>query len=479
MIWSLLKIVLFVLAVAAVSFLVALLAETGSDITIVVSDWEIAASPVTLAVAVILFLAALWLIFFLVGLALAFLHFIAGDETALTRYLNRNRVQRGYEALASGLVALASGDPKLAQAKAARAEKLLRRPELTGIVAAQSAERSGDTDRAVSHYKELLTHDETRLAGISGLLRQKINEGDLPTALKLAEKAFAINPRNEDVQDALLKLQSSEEDWEGAASTLAAKSRYGRMPKDVYNRRNAILSYVIGQEKIAAGNKREGEDLVLSANKDCPALVPAAVAAARIKIENGERRAANRIVRKAWTSGAHPDLAAAFAAIEPDESSAERRSRFVKLLGKLREDPESRMIMAEILIADEDFPEARREIGRLADDDPTVRSLAIMAAIERGSGSDDSIVRGWLTRAVSAPRGKQWICGSCQQVHSVWKPLCQKCEAFDSLEWTATEGDERMHTSSVGMLPLVVAVPELSETGMDSEPEGVEEENAI
>ena len=464
MIWSMLKIILFVIAVALLSILVAMLAETGSDVTINLANREITMSAVTFGVGILLLFPAFWLIFFLLGLARAFFRFIVGDETALSRYLNKNREQRGFEALAGGLTALASGDSKLAMAKAGRAEKLLRRPELTGILSAQAAEKSGEPAKALSHYKALLKHDETRFAGLTGLLRHKIREGDLETGLKLAEKAFAINPRHAEVQDTLLRLQLAEEDWAGTALTLGAKVRSGKLPKDVYNRRNAILNFVKGQEAISEGRSEEGESLVLTANKDCPALVPAAVMASGIKCKRGEFKAATRIITKAWNQGSHPDLAAAFAEIAPEETASTRRTRFVKLLGKRREDPESRMIMSEILVADEDFPEARREIGRLAEENPTVRSLVIMAAIERGSGADDTVVRGWLTRAVSASRGKQWVCEACQHVHTEWKPLCENCEAFDSLGWKEIDGSERMHTSSVGMLPLVVSTPQANDT---------------
>ena len=460
MIWSMLKIVLFVFAVAVLSYLAAVLADTGSDVRFIVADMEIAMSPITLAVGVLLLFPAFWLFFFLAGLAQASLRFLVGDETALSRYLNKNRERRGFEALAAGLVALASGDPKLAQAKAGRAEKLLGRPELTGILSAQAAEGSGEPAKALTHYKTLLQHDETRFAGLAGLLRHKINEGDTETALKLAEKAFTINPKHAEVQDTLLRLQSTEEDWTGAARTLAAKHRSGELPKDVYRRRNAILNFVNGREMLADGRTEEGERLVLAANRSCPELVPAAVMASRIRCGHGDRRAAVRIVRNAWNQGTHPDLAAAFAEIEPDETTAARRSRFLKLLGKRRDEPEARMIMAEILVADEDFPEARREIGKLAEDKPTVRSLVLMAAIERGSGAEDAVVRGWLTRAVSASRGRQWVCGACQHLHSEWKPLCENCEAFDSLGWKEVDGAERMHTSSVGILPLMVTSPE-------------------
>jgi HemY protein len=41
---------------------------------------------------------------------IALLRFINGDETALSRYFDRNRERRGFEALSDGLMALASGE---------------------------------------------------------------------------------------------------------------------------------------------------------------------------------------------------------------------------------------------------------------------------------------------------------------------------------------------------------------------------------
>ena len=49
---------------------------------------------------------------------IALLRFINGDETALSRYFDRNRERRGFEALSDGLMALASGEGRDAMAKA-------------------------------------------------------------------------------------------------------------------------------------------------------------------------------------------------------------------------------------------------------------------------------------------------------------------------------------------------------------------------
>ena len=47
-------------------------------------------------------------------------------------------------------------------------------------------------------------------------MKQKLSEGDTETARQLAEKALALRPKHEEVQDTLLKLQAQAEDWAGA-----------------------------------------------------------------------------------------------------------------------------------------------------------------------------------------------------------------------------------------------------------------------
>ena len=71
---------------------------------------------------------------------------------------------------------------------------------------------------------------------------------------------------------------------------------------------------------------------------------------------------------------------------------------------------ETKTMMAEMYLQAEDFPNARRSLGDAYEKAPNVRTLTIIAAIEKGEGADDSIIRKWLTKALSAPRGPQWVC---------------------------------------------------------------------
>ncbi|WP_150122083.1 tetratricopeptide repeat protein, partial [Sulfitobacter sp. HI0129] len=122
--------------------------------------------------------------------------------------------------------------------------------------------------------------------------------------------------------------------------------------------------------------------------------------------------------------------------------------------------PETRMLLAELHVAAEDFPQARRSLGDLVESEPTARSVTLMAAIERGEGASDSVVKGWLTRALTVPRGPQWICENCQHIHASWQPVCNNCGSFDTLEWKTPPMSEVAMPGGVQMLPLIVGTTE-------------------
>ena len=459
MLWSLLKIILFVAIVALVTLGAGLLLEQGGVLRLAVGGWEFSLGPVQTAIAVILALFALWLLLKILGLLLATFRFLNGDETAISRYFDRNREARGYQALADGLIALASGEGRLALIKAERAEGYLERPEITGLLKAQAAEVAGDNRKAEEAYKALLADPRTRFVGVRGLLKQKLAAGDTETALKLAEKALELKPRHADSQDVLLKLQSESADWKGARATLGAQLKSGALPKDVYRRRDAVLALQEAKGVFSENASIEAREAAIAANKQSPDLIPAAVMAARSYLAKGDAKSATRVLKKAWEARPHPDLAAAFAEIAPEESAAERVKRFKNLTASHPDDPETRMLLAELLIAAEDFPGARRALGDMPTIHPTQRNLAIMAAVERGEGSDDATVRAWLAKALTAPRGPQWCCDKCQSIHSDWAPICPNCQGFDTLSWREpTEASGRSATGAE-LLPLIVSAP--------------------
>lgn len=479
MIWSIIKIAVFIALVAAASYGAAHLLEMDGGVVIQFAGLEFSLSPLKAVIALVLLVLAVWLLLKLASFLVAMLKFINGDDTALSRYFARNRQEKGYAALSEGLMALASGEGDVAMAKARKAEKYLHKPALTNLITAQAAEMKGDGRTAEEVYKRLLTNEKTRFVGVRGIMRQKLAQGDTETALKLAQSAFALKPRHVEVQDTLLRLQAETKDWKGARETLRAKLKNGDLPRDVHKRRDAVLALSEARGVLDDGNDIAAREAAIEANRLSPDLVPAAAMAARGYIAQGSKRHAVRILRKAWDAQPHPDLAAVFAQIEPDESPQARIKRFAKLTATTQDHRETRLLNSELHIAAEDFPGARRALGNLAEEAPDARSLTLMAAIERGEGAPDAVVKGWLARALSAPRGPQWVCDNCQHIHAEWVPACENCHSFDSLSWRSPPESSVGTATGFEMLPLIVGAIDDTSPPEEEEPADIVEAEIV
>ena len=470
MLWSLIKIVMFVALVAVATVGAGLLIDSGSALRLSYGGWELTLGPLQALIVGLLLLVAVWLFVKAVGLLFAVLRFLNGDETAISRYFDRNRTVRGYQALSDGMVALAAGEGRLALIKAQRAASYLDHPELTNLLVAQAAEAAGDKTKAEVAYKAMLAEPRTRFVGIRGLLKQKLADGDTETALKLAQKAFELKPRHAESQSILLKLQSDSADWKGARSTLGAQLKSGALPKEVYRRRDAVMALQEAKGVFAEDASIEAREAAIAANKLSPDLIPAATMAARSYLQRNDKKNAVRVLKKAWEAKAHPDIAAAFAEIEPEETPAQRVKRFRVLTAINPANPETQQLLAELLIAAEDFPGARRALGELPVKHPTQRSVALMAAIERGEGSDDATVRAWLAKALSSPRGPQWCCDKCQAIHSAWGPVCENCGGFDTLSWREPIETKTQSATGAELLSLYVAKPKQDVVDVELDP---------
>ena len=456
MLSSLIRVLFFVALVVFLALVARWLMQAEGGVQITVAGMELTLGPLQAVIAAILFAVLLWLVLKILGLLIAVLRFLGGDETALTRHFSRRAERKGYQALSEGMLALAAGDGREAMARAARADRYLHRPELTNVLTAQAAELTGDRAKAEKVYRELVTDDRTKFVGVRGLLRQRLEEGDTDTALRLAEKAFMLKPKHTETQDVLLRLQAEKADWAGARKTLSAKLKHGALPRDVHRRRDAVLALGEAKEIVDDGKTIEARMAAIEANRLSPDLVPAATMAARALTADGKKRQAARVIRKAWESQPHPDLAAAFAEIEPDETPQQRIKRFQVLVRAHPEHPETRMLLSELNIAAEDFPAARRALGGLASREPTARALTNMAAIERGEGAEDHVVRAWLARALTARRGPQWVCEKCHNVSGEWEPVCPNCGGFDTIAWRDAPGGATQLPGGLEMLPLLV-----------------------
>ena len=99
MIWSLAKILAFVIAVTALTFGATRLMDIEGGAAVSMAGSEVILSPLQLVFGLGILIVAVWLLLKLGAFAVATFKFLNGDETAISRYFDRNRERKGHEAL--------------------------------------------------------------------------------------------------------------------------------------------------------------------------------------------------------------------------------------------------------------------------------------------------------------------------------------------------------------------------------------------
>ena len=416
----------------------------------------------------ILVLGALAVLFLLTWVGIATLRGTLGTATDFFGFLRRRRQRRGLDAVSKSLIAVAEGDGKNALYHAETAQRLLENPTLTRLLCAQAAKLSGDEARAERLFEEMLDEDETRFLGLRGLLKQALEQDRTERALRFAERAHEARPKDHEVLGVMFDLQRGKGAWAEAQRTVTSGVKARQFPKDVSDRRQAVLSLSAAFDSERAGEREAALSAALEAVRLAPGLAPAAAMAARLLRVAGQERKAARILANAWRQEPNPELSTEFARLAPDESPMDRLVRFEKLFAARPDHPETRLLQAELAILAERYDLARDALGDLPETRPTARACALMAAIEQGQANDEEVVRSWLARAAAAPRGSQWVCDSCGGVSGRWKSACPSCGAFDTLSWREVVGRETVDNAA--MLPLLrgprrgpVAAPETIE----------------
>ncbi|MEO1603132.1 MAG: heme biosynthesis HemY N-terminal domain-containing protein [Pseudomonadota bacterium] len=404
MLGGLVRLSIFALMVALATWGVTELLAVEGRITIAFGGTEYLLTPFAATILLIAAAAALLVAIWFGDLILSLVLFLLGDAAAVRRFTDRTRRRRGLERLDKALMAMAAGDAKQAKKAAAEADGLLRRPGLGRLLNAQAAEMSGDTQRARRYWHALAEKPETALVGVKGLLAQAMTEGDSARARNLAERAAQLAPKDKTVLATLYDLQSQSYDWAGARKTLAIQRKAGALTGPEADRREATLALALAEDAEAAGQAEPARRAAIEAAKLDPTNTEAATTAARLLLADGQKRMAHRMLISAWKAAPAPALARLYAEIEPNESSDARRARFANLFEGNPEHRETAYVRAELALLARDWAGARAALGAISEEEPSSRSCALMAAIARGEGAPEAVVRAWLARALGAPR---------------------------------------------------------------------------
>jgi HemY protein len=354
----------------------------------------------------------------------------------LARLNAERKRQQGYRALSQGMAAVAAGDAAEARRQAKIANGMLKDPPLTLLLAAQTAQLGGDEDAARRYFTAMLERPETAFLGLRGLLMQALKAGDRAEALMLAKRAYEERPNTPWAIATLLDLQLEAGDWKRAQPLLQHASKLKVLGDPILRRRRAVIA--------ADRARREPSDTGLDAAREAvklaPELVPARAMLGRLLAQAGRAKDARRALEQGWTAAPHPELAAAYAAIVPDEEPIARYRRFERLNELSPRHRESLLALGECALAAELWSEARKNLEFVAaaeGERPSGRLARLMARLEEGPQGDSAAARRWLIAASNADPDPGWQCQRCGILAQGWRANCPHCHAFDHLVWQA------------------------------------------
>lgn len=436
------QVVLFLLTVAVAAAGFVWLADRPGDVIITWLGYHIETSVLVILLAVAA-LVVIGVLFWSLARA------IWRSPEQVSIFFRHRRAMRGHLAVSRGLIAIGSGDVRLARRSADEAARLSPGDPLTLLLTAQSAQLAGDRAGAERAFFEMTRHDNTKLLGLRGLYIEAQRRGDADTARRVAEQAVEVEPALGWAGQAVLDDRCALGDWSGALKALDAMRP--ALDKEQYRRQRAVL--LTAQALALDESDRDASRAaVLDAVKLAPGLVPAASLAGRRLAEAGDHRRAGKVLIGAWRLNPHPDIAEAYADLRPGDTARARLTRMQSLADKTPDSAPDRregaIAIARAAIDAREFKIAREALAPYLTA-PSKRIATLMAEIEETEHGDEGRVREWLGRAMRAAPDPVWTADGV--VSDRWLPVSPGGR-LDGYQW-------RVPLSEIGMTHPVVDAP--------------------
>lgn len=330
------------------------------------------------------------------------------------------RSREGQMLAAQALSALLVDRPNIARKLAGKALRQIPDNPTALYVAA----RSGQQDA-------LALLDENRRTALLGAVAR----GQTSASAEALEDLIRLAPDSIPAWRSTFQLRARNGDWDGAIQALRRADRLGDTAVPPVHYRQAAVSFAAALQAFAQEDPDRAESWLNSAVSASPAFSPAAASLCRQMVERGRKKAATRLLLKAWAASPHPELAAAYLAIDPTETAARRLERARLLIRNNPDDRESRLLLAGAALGAGQPKVARDALmpllgqGRLH---ARVAGLAAQAFEQLGTEAIPEAVRAAVLHGEAEP---DWACATCGHHSSDWVLICPSCSDAGSKQW--------------------------------------------
>ena len=356
------------------------------------------------------------------------------DGPRLWREKNRlQRLEKGQQRLLEGLIAVASGDTKLATQKAKAVQHLLPGKPLTQLLLAQAADLSGHEEKSAEHFRQLLLEADSAVLGYRGLINLALRKGDVAEAKKLAAE---LGQRRADVpwlHMVTYEISLREQNWNAAGNALRQAYVHRQLGARDALQRQAAVALARAENALAVADHATALQAAEDGRKLQSDWPPVMMVMARALAANGKRERALRLLADQFRKEPDLEIAKLLAhLLQPDDALVQHR-RAQKFTGHAADDVASHWLLATTAQRAKLWGEARRHMFRLEQLQPDQWVYQQLAQLEEAERGDHLAAKNWLEKAVHVPPAVAWECSQCNTATPDWRALCPHCGALMGL----------------------------------------------
>jgi HemY protein len=310
-----------------------------------------------------------------------------------------HKLQRGYQEIEQGLLALYLQNYTTASRHAKEAIHLLPRNGLSHYLAAETARRNGDLAQAQNHYHILQQTDEGEALGIYGQLSLALQRDDNAHAVLYARQLLNKTGLTPYSVDTLSTLEIAQGHYTEAEKILrqALAAKIG----DQTILRNRLSDTLLALSERAL--KQQDYTAALECSREAlkwqPTSVDAAQQTALLWQQRAYKRRAEKTILATYEVNPHPDLVQVWLHIHGAEKALDQIALIERLTRENPDHPVSHLAMAEANRKAGLWGVARKHALLAEQKQPDRAVYSLLAAIEEGDSGDMAKIRHWKNKA--------------------------------------------------------------------------------
>lgn len=370
-----------------------------------------------------IFAFIIFIVLWFLSIVMRAVHTVLSAPKAITAYREKTSHQKGMQALAYGLSAVAANDIRMAQYYTKRSTKYLKNDfGLNALLSALTARLSGDKKQSEKSFQSLLERKETSILGLKGLLQTAMDKGDYRYARVLIEQTLSQTPNQPWILNAQYDLELKTNHYNAALKILEKIKKNGLISKSEYTNDKSILLML--------------NNNVAKAYKLNPSSLPITLQYLKDLSTLNKRRKSLNVIKNQWSLSPHPQLLEywiKYAPIKVVGNPLKMASWIEELYHINPQDFSSSLYCGEALISLHQKEQAQRFLIDAMERRPTIRTYQLMNHIDPHGE--------WLTHIQNAKADISWVCIRTGRSYDKWQPIT-KHGHFNSIRWMSPDNIE-------------------------------------